>query len=201
MDASLSPADLFQWELARAVVRSFRPEDNRGRSERERILAYMDEHPDALVRSCLQGHLTASGLILDTGAERALLTHHKKLDRWLQLGGHVDGSGDLSGSALREGVEESGIPDLTVDAQPVDLDIHTIPPRGDEPQHLHLDVRFLLHAPAGCKEIVSDESHDLAWVAPSELADYATDDSVVRLFRLAFGAEALPASLRTVGTQ
>ena len=196
MELSLTPADLFQWEFARAIVRSFCPEDDRGRCERERILGFMDEHPDALVRSCLQGHLTASGLILDASGERALLTHHKELNRWLQLGGHVDGSGDLSGSALREGIEESGIPDLTVDAQPVDLDIHTIPARGAEPEHLHLDVRFLLHAPPGAKEVISDESNDLAWVAPSDLAEYATDDSVVRLFRLAFGAESLPPSLR-----
>ena len=74
--------------------------------------------------------------------------------------------------------------------RPIDLDIHPIPARGAEPEHLHLDTRFLVVAPRGAVEQLSDESHALAWVAPHELAALSADESVRRLFRLVFGAAA-----------
>jgi len=184
-------------DFARSVVAGYAPPDAAQAAERARILAFCDAHADALLRSCVPGHLTASALVVDAGRERALLTHHRKLDRWLQLGGHVDGDGHLARSALREACEESGIADLVVELAPVDLDVHTIPARRTrdgalEPEHLHLDVRFVVHAPAGALEIVSDESHALAWVAPADLARHAADESMRRLFRRFFGAERVP---------
>lgn len=192
----MADSDRTAWARARECVAGYVPADEDQLREQARILAFLDQHPDALLRSCLPGHLTSSALLLDASRERALLTHHRKLNRWLQLGGHVDGDGDLARSALREGVEESGIADLLLDPQPMDLDIHTIPARKTEPEHLHLDVRFVLQAPEGARYQVSEESHDLAWVAPGDLERYETDESVVRLFRRVFGASALPASLR-----
>jgi 8-oxo-dGTP pyrophosphatase MutT (NUDIX family) len=175
-------------EHARAIVAAFEPYDADQAAQRDQILAFIDEHSDALHRSCLEGHLTASGLVIDAQGRRGLLTHHKKLDRWLQLGGHVDGDGDLSRSALRECVEESGIDALTVDPLPIDLDCHRIPARKDEPEHWHLDVRFRVEAPAGAREVVSEESHALGWFTAAELAELDTDDSVRRLFRLTLGS-------------
>ena len=155
-------------------------------AERRRILDFIDGHPDALERSCLTGHLTTSALVVDAARERGLLTHHKKLGLWLQLGGHCDGDGNLVASAWREATEESGIAGLAIDPVPVDLDIHTIPEFRGVPEHLHLDVRFIVHAPPGAVETVSDESHALGWFAPDALGEIASDDSVARLFRLAF---------------
>ncbi|MCC7013977.1 MAG: NUDIX hydrolase [Planctomycetes bacterium] len=152
------------------------------------MLDLIARHPlDAHRRTLLEGHLTASALVVDSERKRALLTHHKKLGRWLQLGGHCDGDANLAHVALRECVEESGIADLVVLPAPIDLDIHTIPGRKDEPEHLHYDTRFLVVAPAGATPQVSDESHALAWVAPDELARLSTDASVQRLFRIVFG--------------
>lgn len=184
-------------DVARAIVAGYEPHDAAQAAERERILAFIDAHPgpqdDALVRSCLDGHLTAAAVLLDAAGERFLLTHHKKLDRWLQLGGHADGDGNLARVALKEGLEESGIEGLVVDPRPVDVDVHTIPvrTRSDgtvEPEHLHLDVRFVVRAPAGASYAVSEESHDLGWFGPDELDGLGLDDSVTRLFRLAFGS-------------
>ena len=171
---------------ARRVVEAYEARDPHQRLERERILSFIDAHPDALRRSCLTGHLTTSALVVHDDGRRALLTHHRKLDRWLQLGGHCDGEGNLVASAWREATEESGIPDLAIDPVPIDLDIHRIPEPPSEPSHLHLDVRFLAYAPAGATEQLSDESHALAWFSPDDLDTIDTDDSVRRLFRLAF---------------
>lgn len=156
---------------------------------RRRMLEFVERHPtDAHLRALAEGHLTASALVVDAKLERALLTHHRKLGRWLQLGGHCDGDANLAAVALRESVEESGIPDLVVLPAPIDLDIHPIPARPDEPEHLHYDARFLVVAPPGAVEVASEESHELRWVAPGELGALATDDSVRRLFRRVFGA-------------
>jgi len=172
---------------ARAIVAAYRPADPAQGHERERILAFIDRHEDALHRECLEGHLTASAIVLDSRGERALLTHHKKLRRWLQLGGHVDGDGNLPAGAWREATEESGIAGIAIDPRPVDLDVHPIPARGSEPEHLHLDVRFIAFAPAGANEVASEESIALGWFSPAELGGVETDESVRRLFRVAFG--------------
>ena len=155
---------------------------------RRRMLEFVERHPtDAHLRTLAEGHLTASALVVDAGGERALLTLHRKLGRWLQLGGHCDGDANLAAVALRESVEESGIADLVVLPAPIDLDIHAIPSRPGEPEHLHYDARFLGVAPEAAVAVASEESHELRWVAPRELAGLSTDDSVRRLFRRVFG--------------
>ena len=154
-----------------------------------RFLAFVDAHPDCLQRSCVPGHVTASAWILDADHQRALLTHHRKLGKWLQLGGHVDGATDVPGACLREAQEESGMtrfafwPGEEGARVPLDLDVHEIPARGDEPAHLHWDVRFLLVAGRGQPLVVSAESHDLAWVPIRELEQYTTEESVLRMHR------------------
>ena len=97
-----------------------------------------------------------------------------------------DGDANLAGVALRECIGESGIDGLTVLPAPLDLDIHPIPARPAEPEHLHYDTRFLVVAPPGVVERVRDESHALAWLAPAEFAPIETDESVRRLFRIIF---------------
>lgn len=184
-DPWLQPSD--DLALAYHALDHFVPPDEAQAEFRERMLALILRRPgDAHRRSSLEGHLTASALVLDANRERALLTHHRKLGRWLQLGGHCDGDANLAHAALRECVEESGIPDLSVIPTPLDLDIHTIPARPGEPEHLHYDTRFVVLAPPGAVEVASDESHALRWIAPRDLDELATDDSVRRLFRLVF---------------
>ena len=176
-----------------SLLEAFSPSNDHQAGERAKMLSFAAEHPDALLRSCLAGHFTASALVLDARRERALLTHHRKLNRWLQLGGHCDGDGNLAHVAWREATEESGIEGLAIDPRPADLDVHTIPARpakagrAAEPEHWHLDVRYLVVAPEGAVEVVSEESLALGWFAPAELAGLDVDDSVRRLFRLAFG--------------
>ncbi|WP_425490055.1 NUDIX hydrolase [Dyella telluris] len=134
------------------------------------------------VRENLEGHFTGSAWLVSADGERVLLTHHKKLERWLQLGGHADGDIDLSRVALREAEEESGLAGLSVEPTPFDLDRHRIPARGQEPEHWHYDVRYVVRAGASESFEVSEESHALAWRSIREIAaDPAGDESLRRM--------------------
>jgi 8-oxo-dGTP pyrophosphatase MutT (NUDIX family) len=155
----------------------------------ERFLGFVAAHPDCLLRSCAPGHITASAWILSPDGDSCLLTHHQKLGRWLQLGGHVDGEPRVERAALREAQEESGMQHFQFVGAgpllPLDLDVHPIPARGAEPAHLHWDVRFLLRAGPDQPLVVSNESKALRWLRPEELTALTTEESVLRLQRKA----------------
>jgi 8-oxo-dGTP pyrophosphatase MutT (NUDIX family) len=173
--------------MARTTLETYVPRDAQQSEQRRLVLEFLERHPgDAHLRMTLEGHLTASAVIVDAGFTRALLTHHRKLGRWLQLGGHCDGDANLAGVALRECIEESGIAQLAVAPSPIDVDVHVIPARPGEPQHLHFDTRFLVVAPAGAVFTVSEESNSLAWVRPDELERLQVEPSVRRLFERVF---------------
>lgn len=129
-------------------------------------LRHLGAHPDAMWRSCVPAHLTASLLVLDADAQHVLLTHHQKGGFWGQFGGHcAPGDTTLAGAALREGVEESGIPRLQLlVADPIDLDRHRLAAAFGACGE-HLDVRYAAVAPRGATPVVSAESHDVRWFA------------------------------------
>jgi 8-oxo-dGTP pyrophosphatase MutT (NUDIX family) len=131
-------------------------------------------------RSHRVGHFTGSAWLVSRDGERVLLTHHRKLNAWLQLGGHADGDADLSRVALREAEEESGLSDLVVEREIFDIDRHRIPARANEPEHWHYDVRHVVRATRGEAFVVGDESHDLAWRPVAELVDDESIDASVR---------------------
>lgn len=147
----------------------------------DRLAAFVEREPNCFERTTVEGHITGSAWIVDPTGTRVLLTHHRKLDKWLQLGGHADGDPDVLAVAIREAREESGVDDVApMSTEIFDVDIHVIPARGTEPEHFHYDVRFVLRA-AHTDHIVSDESHDLAWVPISKIADYTTEGSMLRM--------------------
>ena len=144
------------------------------------FIAFARAHVDCCDRTLDVGHFTGSAWMVSANGQRVLLTHHRKLDRWLQLGGHADGNGDLAEVALREAEEESGLRGLSVEPVIFDLDRHRIPARGSEPEHWHYDVRFVVRAGSNEEFVVGPESHDLAWRLVSELVDDDHVDESVR---------------------
>jgi 8-oxo-dGTP pyrophosphatase MutT (NUDIX family) len=133
-------------------------------------------------RDYLPGHITGSAFIIDEDGAHVLLTHHAKLNKWLQPGGHADGDEDVLRVALREAEEETGLVQFKVLGSGLfDIDVHTIPARGDFPEHQHYDVRFLLQASRKDQLVISGESHDLAWKPIHELARFTGNDSIARM--------------------
>jgi len=145
---------------------------------RDEFLRFAAEHDDALLRSCVTGHLTGSALVVDPVSERILLLHHRKVQKWLQPGGHADGDGNLAAVALREATEETGIEGLRVVVPAIHLDVHRFVARNEIP-HLHYDVRYLVLAPEGANAIGNFESTALRWVTLDEL-DAMTDEPGLR---------------------
>jgi 8-oxo-dGTP pyrophosphatase MutT (NUDIX family) len=147
---------------------------------------------DPFDRRLAEGHLTGAALVVEASGGRVLLLHHRKLQRWLQPGGHGD-PGERTGEevALREAREETGLQGLVLHPaapRPLDVDVHPIPARGSEPAHLHLDLRYLVVAPAGARlQIQEEEASALRWFTWEELDALPLDHGLRRALAKARG--------------
>ena len=171
-----------------ALVRSLlelAPADAEEAGDRDQIVAFVRRHERPFDRAIREGHLTGSAITVSADGSRVLLLHHRKLDRWLQPGGHGD-PGETTGEqvALREALEESGIEGLALHPRaprPLDVDVHDIPARGSEPAHQHLDLRYLVVAPASARlrpELA--ELNEIRWVAWDETEPLGPDHGLRR---------------------
>jgi 8-oxo-dGTP pyrophosphatase MutT (NUDIX family) len=169
-------------ESAVATLAAWRPAGHGQESLRQALLAFLAARADACLRSCEAGHVTASALVADDSGKRTLLTLHPRIGRWVQLGGHCEPADTtLAGAALREATEESGIDGLVIDPEPLHVDVHPVTCSLGRPTR-HLDVRFLVRAPAGAQEVRSAESDDLRWWS---LADPPEDGELADMFAAA----------------
>ena len=170
--------------LALQLLSEYQPDDIRENQALFAISGFVKNNPDCFLREHEAGHLTASAWLLSPCGQKVLLTHHKKIGLWIQLGGHCDGDFDLKKVALKEAYEESGIPNI-IAIQPgiFDVDIHWIGEHKNVPGHWHYDVRFLLQAPH-LDFVVSNESIALAWVSINQLAtDPEARETLARMAR------------------
>jgi len=152
--------------------------------EQKFIASFLEllRHARCFHRNHLPGHITGSAWIVDESRHYVLLTHHAKLNRWLQPGGHADGDENVARVALREAKEETGLKNFSIIHPGIfDIDIHTIPARHDFPEHLHYDVRFLFEANRSEKLIITEESHDLKWVHLNDIGQHTDNHSLVRM--------------------
>jgi len=126
------------------------------------------------------GHFTASGFVVSPDGTSLLMIHHRRLDRWLQPGGHIDPDDPSPiAAAAREVHEETGVETMPIEDGLVDVDIHRIPPRDPEPSHEHFDLRFAFRA-LTTDLVADDEVYDAVWVRWDDLDSYGVDDSVLR---------------------
>jgi len=169
------------WLLAR--LDAYRPDGPDDRARHARLTGFVRSNPDCFSRALAEGHVVASAWVLAPDRRRVLLHHHRRLDRWLQFGGHVDpGDATVLAAARRELAEESGL----AAADPLgtaifDLDVHPIPARPGEPAHLHYDVRFAFQADPGGPVSASPESHALRWVPLDGVARLTDEASLLRM--------------------
>jgi 8-oxo-dGTP pyrophosphatase MutT (NUDIX family) len=158
----------------------------------DRIRRLVGEQTGCFERDSFEpGHVTASAWIVSRERGSVLLTHHRKLDRWLQLGGHTDGETDVLSAALREAREESGLCDFVVlpragGPEILDVDVHEIPARGSEPHHEHHDIRFLLEA-SEAESLSRQQSESVAmrWFPLETLDAVLGEESLARMARKA----------------
>ncbi|HLP14965.1 MAG TPA: NUDIX hydrolase [Bacteroidota bacterium] len=163
-------------------LESYEASDAHEREMRSRMIDFVKEHEDCCERSLSIGHITGSAFIVNIERTHVLLTHHKKLNRWLQLGGHADGETDILNVALREAEEESGLRSVSpVSKEIFDVDIHLIPARKNEVEHYHYDIRYLCEADSRIPLTISDESHDLVWVPVNSILNYTEERSMLRM--------------------
>lgn len=150
-----------------AELRRYRPADLQEAGHHRVVLDFLRDAPSPFSRDhFVPGHITGSCFIVDPASQRVLLHHHRRLDRWLQMGGHVEHGESALEAALREGREESGLADLVLLSHGAfDIDVHDIPPAKGEPDHAHFDIRYVART-SHPESIMIDaaESNDLAWV-------------------------------------
>lgn len=164
-----------------ALLAYYTPHDEEQASYDE-ILSALRTQERPFDRKSLPGHITGSAFIVSPDGQKLLMTHHKKLNKWMQLGGHSDEDSDTLRVAHREGYEESGMaPEALSLVYPgiIALDVHPIPAHGDMGAHRHMDIGFLFQA-ATEEYSVSDESHDLLWVPLENMGDYTQEAYILR---------------------
>jgi 8-oxo-dGTP pyrophosphatase MutT (NUDIX family) len=133
-------------------------------------------------RSLQIGHITGAAWILSRERTHVLLTHHRKLNKWLQLGGHADGDPDVLRVAMREAQEESGISEFVPLSEDIfDIDVHDIPAHNNVSQHLHYDIRFLFEADMKAKLRITNESHDVRWIPIVKVFEFTSEPSILRM--------------------
>jgi 8-oxo-dGTP pyrophosphatase MutT (NUDIX family) len=166
-------------------LETHRPADDEEAGDLRHMLAFVRSHERPFDRRIAAGHLTGSALVVSRRGAEVLLLHHHKLGRWLQPGGHAEAD-ETAGEAvaLREAFEETGLRDLALhDAapRPLDVDVHQIPARPGEPEHEHLDLRYLVVAPHDAPLLPgTGESERIRWFPWDDLAGLGLDPGLAR---------------------
>jgi 8-oxo-dGTP pyrophosphatase MutT (NUDIX family) len=173
---------------ALSVLRRWQAPDARQERLREAFVEHLLARPDGTGRGCDRGHVTVGVAVLDSAGTSVLLTHHRGMGRWVQLGGHCEpGDPTLRDAARREAAEESGIAGLEVAAAPLRLDRYDA--RCDGRGLPHLDVQFTATAPPGAVPEPGPGGDEARWF-PVEALPESADEGTRALVRDAVAAVA-----------
>lgn len=165
------------------LLNAYNPQALEEQGYKQQIIDFVVAQPECFERSLAIGHITASAWLLNKARTHALLMHHRKLDLWMQLGGHCDGDSDVLGVAIKEIQEESGIIGVRpLSAAIFDIDVHLIPANSKEAAHYHYDIRFLLGVESDEQFIQNPESKELRWISKNPQEMPTQERSVVRMY-------------------
>ncbi len=165
-------------------ILAHQPFDDVESAHQQAISSFIQAHQNFYARTLAVGHVTASAWVTNPEYTHALLLHHKKLDRWLQPGGHIESDPDVLTAALREAREETGITQLKIVNESIfDIDIHTIPENKKESEHQHYDIRYLFEADLNAIPTISDESNDVRWFMLEEITSSNDEASIQRMIK------------------
>lgn len=164
------------------LLQNYNPADADEKICKQEMLKFLNSYNNCFDRECTDGHFTASALVVNKNFDKALLMHHTKLNKWIQLGGHCDNDPDVLAVAIREASEESGVNNIKVVFPEIfDIDIHIIPEIQGVLSHLHYDIRFLLQIYSDKPVVVSNnESKELRWFGKDDKLP-TNSSSVIRL--------------------
>lgn len=169
-----------------SLLTAHKPYDSHEKSMTQQVIDFVNSTPDCFDNRHPIGHVTASAWIIDIQEQMTGLVHHRKLNKWLQTGGHSDGSSDTPQEALREAQEEFGIEGLELHSEDIyDIDVHPVPAdkkRGLD-NHLHYDIRFLITGNSSIEPVVSDESHEAKWVPVSKVHELNSEEGIIRMVK------------------
>lgn len=163
------------------LLEAYQAFDDLERTYHRDIRAFVRSQTRSHRRSNAGGHVTGSAWVVDREARHALLVHHRRLDRWLQPGGHLEDDATVLEAALREAREETGLVCIPASEEIFDIDIHRIPANAREAEHLHYDIRFLLVADRDETPTVSSESREVRWFDWDEIHAMACGPSIDRM--------------------
>lgn len=150
----------------------------------DRTRRFIAKHSDCFNRALAEGHVTGSAWVLNPARDHVLMLHHRKLDLWLQPGGHADGDPDITRVVLKETSEESGVSlehVRLVSDSIFDVDVHVIHANEHDPRHEHFDIRFLLEMDDQIPLPGNDESHEIGWVSLAEVLRFNNARSFYRM--------------------
>jgi len=163
------------------LLEAYRAFDELEHTHHRDTCAFVRSYSESHRRSNANGHVTGSAWVVDHEGKHALLVHHRRLERWLQPGGHVEDDATVLETALREAREETGLVCSPVSKDIFDIDIHCIPANARESEHLHYDIRFLLVADRDKTPTASGESRDVRWFSWDQIHAMACGPSIDRM--------------------
>jgi|LGOV01.1.fsa_nt_gb 8-oxo-dGTP pyrophosphatase MutT (NUDIX family) len=156
--------------------------DDEEKLAKDQILDYLDCNDVILAKENLKGHIVASAWIVNKSRNQVVLTHHKKLNIWAQLGGHKDENENPFDAALREGYEESGLENtIILNSKTFDLDVHIFPPNENSKEHYHYDIRYIFEVEDNSELTISSESKDLRWIDFDNLENVTNEKALIRM--------------------
>jgi 8-oxo-dGTP pyrophosphatase MutT (NUDIX family) len=165
-------------------IKNYKPANPAEIKHRKDIIDYLVNNKSNFLRTNPEGHLTATAWIINFDQDKVLLHHHHSIDKWIQLGGHLEKNELIKEAALREAAEESGLNSLSFVNQKIfDLDVHKIPATNDKAEHFHYDIRYLLEADRSEELEKSRESLNLKWINLNKVTNYLSEESVLRMVR------------------